>query len=84
LESGYYDQVNKDRHPFFGGFKDPFSGKQYLDISYPVTTTQEDAETRAFGQIQNYIIGISSDGTTKDVKILPERPLPKQGSEPVF
>ena len=83
LESNYNDAIINKNHPFFGGWKDTASNKQFLDISVPITTTEDDAMIRAGDKIQDTIVGISSTGGKKEV-FLPRRKLPEQGSEPVY
>lgn len=83
LESGYIDQAIKGHHPFFGGFKDNRTGKQFVDITIALTTSKRDAERRAKDQIQDLIVGIDSNGIIDPV-FLEARRLPKQGSEPIL
>ncbi len=83
LESGYIDQANKGHHPFFGGYKDKRTGKQFIDITIAVTTSKKIAERRAKDQIQDLIIGVDSKGIADPV-FLEARRLPEQGSEPIL
>ena len=66
----------------FGGYKQEKTGKQFVDVSYPLTTTKADAVRRAENQIQDLILGISSTGRV-EAKFLPDRGIPKGGSEPL-
>ncbi len=72
------------KHPFFGGWRKPITGEQFLDISYPITTSEKTARKLAFEQVQDVLIGISKNGKRIDIDDFPMRPLPKQGRKPVF
>ncbi len=85
LDSGYNNVLRVlKKHPFFGGWRKPVTGEQFLEISYPLTTSEKTARKLAFDQVQDRLIGITENGQRIEIEDFPKRPLPKQGRKPVF